>query len=163
MMTQRAWLEGILSGAALPTPAAVRTTPLRIAAGWPAALAIVLIGGLQQALGHLNGDVSWFITFAEKVLGGARAYVDVSDPNPPAAFLLYMPAVLVARWTGLRVETATVLQFFLLVAGSLALIAAIARPMLTRDADATGFCATRRYGCCSSRPVLASRNANTRR
>ena len=62
----------------------------------------------QQAIGELNCDVSWFITFAERVLDGATAYRDISDPNPPAAFLLYMPAVLVARALGVRVEAATV-------------------------------------------------------
>jgi len=69
-----------------------------------ATLALILIAiGLQLA-GHLDCDVSWFITFAEKVLDGAVPYVDVTDPNPPAAFLSMAPAVLLARAYQVPVE-----------------------------------------------------------
>ncbi|MEK8092311.1 hypothetical protein WOC76_07215 [Methylocystis sp. IM3] len=57
-----------------------------------------------QAAGHIDCDVSWFITFAEKVVDGAVPYVDVTDPNPPAAFLVLAPAVRLARALGLAVE-----------------------------------------------------------
>lgn len=64
---------------------------------WALSALIVALAIAQQAAGHLNGDDSWFILFAERVANGARAYVDISDPNPPAGFLIYMPAVLLAR------------------------------------------------------------------
>jgi hypothetical protein len=61
------------------------------------AIALVVVAAALQSYGHLDGDDSWFITFAEKYLDGARPCVDVSDPNPPAAFLVYVPAVYLAR------------------------------------------------------------------
>ena len=74
---------------------------------WLAA-AILVIAVVQQAMGHLTCDSSWFMTFAEKVLGGAVAYVDVSDPNPPAAFLAYVPSLLLARLLRISPELAVV-------------------------------------------------------
>ncbi|MGB6490754.1 MAG: hypothetical protein WBF10_04820 [Methylovirgula sp.] len=70
---------------------------LRFAQDWRCAGLIVLAAVLQQAAGHLNGDDSWFLTFAEKYRDGFIPYVDISDPNPPAAFLAYLPAVLLGR------------------------------------------------------------------
>ena len=52
----------------------------------------------------IDCDVSWFITFAEKFVDGAVPYVDVTDPNPPAAFLSLIPAVTLARALGVAVE-----------------------------------------------------------
>lgn len=67
-------------------------------------LALALIAIAQQIAGHLDCDVSWFITFAEKFLDGAVPYVDVTDPNPPAAFLALAPAVALARALDVAVE-----------------------------------------------------------
>ncbi len=92
---------------------------------WALSAVIVALAVAQQASGHLNGDNSWFIAFAEKVAGGAKAYVDISDPNPPAGFLVYMPAVLLARVTGLSAEFWTVVETFALTFMSLALSGAI--------------------------------------
>ncbi|MFV0279564.1 MAG: hypothetical protein ACK5JM_02240 [Rhodoblastus sp.] len=97
----------------------------RFFGSWALAALIVVAAIAQQAAGHLNGDDSWFILFAEKVAGGARAYVDISDPNPPAGFLVYMPAVYLARLFGLDTEFWTVVQTFVLVFASLALSGAI--------------------------------------
>lgn len=73
-----------------------RSVP-RLVGDWRFALFIVLAGIVQQAVGHLNGDDSWFLTFAEKYRDGLVPYIDISDPNPPAAFLAYLPAVLIGR------------------------------------------------------------------
>ncbi len=97
-----------------------------LASPWTTILLVVLAIG-QQAAGHIDCDVSWFITFAEKVVDGAAPYVDVTDPNPPAAFLALAPAVALARALGLAVEPVVAgLTFF---AGflSIALSAAIFR------------------------------------
>lgn len=92
---------------------------------WALSAIIVALAVAQQAAGHLNGDDSWFILFAERVANGAKAYVDISDPNPPAGFLVYMPAVLLARATGLSAEFWTVAQTFALTLLSLALAGAL--------------------------------------
>ena len=103
--------------------AASETAASRIRADWlgsPAlSLAILALAVVQMVCGHLNGDNSWFITFAEKVARGASAYVEVSDPNPPMAFLLYTPAVHAARAFGIGAETATIASVFLLTGLSL--------------------------------------------
>ena len=127
-----------MSNATLSTRVAVRFDTERFAASKAVSVGIAILAIGQQAVGHLNGDVSWFITFAEQVLGGARAYVDVSDPNPPAAFLLYMPAAIVAAATGMRVEAATVAELLGLVAASLLFTARILRPVLAERPEDAG-------------------------
>jgi hypothetical protein len=60
---------------------------------WRLGIFIIALAILQQCIGHLNWDTAWFLTFAEKYLAGFEPYVDVSDPNPPVAFLAYVPTV----------------------------------------------------------------------
>lgn len=90
-------------------------------------LLLVAVAVAQQSVGHIDGDVSWFITFAEKVLDGAVPYVDVTDPNPPAAFLALAPAVALARALGLPVEPVVAGLTFFAGALSIALSAAVFR------------------------------------
>jgi hypothetical protein len=75
----------------------LETALLRSMRDWRFTALIIAAAVIQQAVGHLNGDDSWFLTFAEKYRDGLVPYVDISDPNPPAAFLAYMPAVLLGR------------------------------------------------------------------
>ena len=115
---------------------------------WALSALIVALAIAQQAAGHLNGDDSWFILFAERVVNGAKAYVDISDPNPPAGFLVYMPAVLLARATGLSAEFWTVVETFVFTFAALALSGraplALANDDLTKTvAEKTGFSRSR--------------------
>jgi hypothetical protein len=64
--------------------------------------------------------VSWLITINEKILAGARPYVDVVEVNPPASIWLYTPAVWLAEVLRIRSE-AVVASFF--IAGALLSIA----------------------------------------
>ena len=91
-------------------------TPLAIFAVLAAAAGV-------QAWGGLNLDVAWFMTFAERTLQGARAYVDVSDPNPPAAVLVYLPAMALSRWTGLKAEALVVAQTLALASAAVWFVA----------------------------------------
>jgi hypothetical protein len=86
---------------------------------WRVGIVIIALAILQQCVGHLNGDVTWFMTFAEKYLSGSEPYADVSDPNPPAAFLAYAPAVEIARLLGLKPEFLVALMTFTAAGGSL--------------------------------------------
>ncbi len=97
-----------------------------LASAWLTA-ALVVYAILSQALGHIDADVSWFITFAEKYLDGAVPYVDVTDPNPPSAFLSLVPAVVVARALHLAAEPVVATYVFLLAGASIALCGAILR------------------------------------
>ncbi len=111
-----------------------RQLPRALASGW---LTGALVAGaiLSQALGHIDADVSWFITFAEKYLDGAVPYVDVTDPNLPSAFLSLVPAVAAARALRLAAEPVVAAYVFLLVGASMALCGAILRygPPRSRD------------------------------
>ncbi len=99
----------------------------RMIGGWPLSFALVALGVAQQAIGHLNGDNSWFILFAERVIDGARAYVEIGDPNPPAAFLVYAPAIAAARALGVASEAMVVVEVLLIAWFALAASAAILR------------------------------------
>ncbi|WP_244635033.1 hypothetical protein [Methylosinus sp. C49] len=96
-----------------------------------AALAVVAVA--QQLIGHIDCDVSWFSTFAEKVLDGRVAYVEVSDPNPPAAFLSLMPAVLLARALHLPTEALVAALVFLAAVGSIGFSFLLLRHGAARD------------------------------
>ena len=65
---------------------------------------ILIVSILQQVIGHQNFDNGWLFTVAERVLDGAEPYVDFIESNPPASFLIYMPAVALARLLGTSVE-----------------------------------------------------------
>ncbi len=91
---------------------------------------ILIAAALVQARGGLNLDVSWFITFAERVYSGAIAYIDVSDPNPPASIMIYVPAIALSQWTGLKIEA-------LVVAMTLLMATAAARSTSAYDPTAS--------------------------
>ncbi|WP_442754398.1 hypothetical protein ACNHKD_15580 [Methylocystis sp. JAN1] len=101
-------------------------------------LALVLIAFGQQIAGHLDCDVSWFITFAEKFLDGAVPYVDITDPNPPASFLVMAPAVLLARSWHIAAEPVAGGLVFLFGLLSIALSAAIFRYGASRSREDWG-------------------------
>ncbi|OWK30866.1 hypothetical protein SPMU_18560 [Sphingomonas mucosissima] len=69
---------------------------------------VVAIALAQQAFSSIDCDVSWLITTAERMLGGARLYRDVEEVNPPASVLLYVPPVAIGRLLGIRPEALTV-------------------------------------------------------
>ena len=79
-----------------------------IAPRWSPLLAIVLCAvtaiAVQSQWIPLDADVSWLITVCERVLSGARLYVDVVEINPPASVWLYLPLVWIAEATGVRPE-----------------------------------------------------------
>ena len=74
-----------------------------------------------------NTDVSWLITLSEKVLDGQRLYVDLIEINPPAAIILYLPLVALARVLALRPEVVVDAGVFLAIGASLALAGHILR------------------------------------
>ncbi len=99
----------------------------QLADDWRLAAVVAIMAVIQQAVGHLNGDNSWFLTFAEKYRDGLVPYVDVSDPNPPAAFLVYLPAVLIARGLSIAPELVLATITFVGTAAAIFLSGAILR------------------------------------
>ncbi len=91
-----------------------------MASPWTGA-GLVAFAAALQGLGHQNPDNSWLFTVAEKVVDGARPYVDVIESNPPAAFIDQVPAVYFARFAHVSVEcVSVVLVLFVCVASACA-------------------------------------------
>ena len=73
---------------------------------------VIVVAALVRCFLWLNSDVSWLLTLAEQVLGGARAYRDFSEPNPPASILIYMPAILISHLVNISAEAAVTILIF---------------------------------------------------
>jgi hypothetical protein len=110
------------------TPVIQRANPVRpdlgqtlaaIAGSWRTGLAMLLLIILQQSLGHHNADNSWLMTVAERLLAGERIYADIIETNPPASFLIYVPAAAAARLLHLPVEFVTSAMTFMAAIGAL--------------------------------------------
>jgi hypothetical protein len=92
-----------IQAAPVSLSAAARFSFVQIRKAWPA-LVLCAAAVVAQAILGTSTDVSWLTTLCEKMLDGQRPYVDVIESNPPAAFLIYMPAVLAARAIGVAPE-----------------------------------------------------------
>ncbi len=94
-----------------------------------AATFFVLVAGglLLRWFENPESDIAGNVLFAQMVLEGARPHVDLHDANPPLAFYLYVPAVLIESLTGLRAETAAHLVTTVLIIGSVLLGEALLR------------------------------------
>jgi hypothetical protein len=87
-----------------------------------AVLAALSVAALTLRLGGMiNHDTAWYLYATGRLLDGARLYVDIVELNPPLAFYLTVPPVMVARLLGLASVDVFVVYVFALAAGSLAL------------------------------------------
>ena len=114
--------EGTRARAAVA--AAARARP---AAPWAWALAALAVAVVAQARFGAIADVSWMITISEKWLDGATPYVDFIETNPPAAILLYLPPVALARALGAHAEFMVAAWGFAVCGASAAAAAAVLR------------------------------------
>jgi hypothetical protein len=78
--------------------------PLARVRSWFPVLAVFAAALVLRFFIAQNSDVSWGITVGEKLLRGARLYVDVIEVNPPATIYLYLPAVILAQTLSLKPE-----------------------------------------------------------
>ncbi len=67
----------------------------------------------------LNHDSSWYLVATTEWLNGAVLYRDILENNPPLAFYLTVPAVLLSRATGMTAENAFLLTVFAAIFASL--------------------------------------------
>lgn len=95
--------------------------------------ALILVAALLRLSLPMNADVSWLLTVGEKILGGAHAYIDIVETNPPAAFLIYWPAILLARLVHLAPETMVTLLVFAGAGASLCLCRVLTPKSLKAD------------------------------
>jgi len=89
--------------------------------------AIVLVSLAVQLVSPENGDNAWLFTVAEKILDGARPYIDIIESNPPGAVMIYAPAVLLARLLHIRVEYAAIASVFACAGASIWLTGRVLR------------------------------------
>lgn len=120
-----------------PAVAALGSLPRLLASRW-FGVALAAIAAAQQLAGHLDCDVSWFITFAEQFVDGRSAYADIGDPNPPAAFLALVPAVAVARALQVSTEAVVVALVFAFAAVSIGFTGYVLRHGAARSRRAWG-------------------------
>jgi len=129
-------LSALASASVLAAPAAATAGWRRFAVVVAPILAIAI---LQQVVFGAFGDISWLITVCEGWLDGRTPYVDMIETNPPAAILIYMPPVALARLLHLQPEAVVAAYGLLLACGALAYVAdALARARLA-PADRDGW------------------------
>lgn len=83
--------------------AQTRAAPRSLAAAGGVIAIFAFAFAMQMRFGAF-GDISWLITVCEGWLDGRTPYVDLIETNPPAAILIYMPAVALARLLAWRPE-----------------------------------------------------------
>ena len=71
---------------------------------WLALGAIALAAFAYQLRLGVYTDPLWLMICCERWLDGQTAYVDFLENSPPAAILVYLPPVVVARWLGVARE-----------------------------------------------------------
>jgi hypothetical protein len=105
-------------------------------AAWLIPIAVFIVAVVSRAFCAQNVDVSGLLTWADKMLDGAKPYVDFIELNPPGSFLIYIPGAVLGRWFGVAEEVMVEATVFALMAGSLYLCWLVARPsQLIRDID----------------------------
>ena len=71
---------------------------------WAIVAAILATAFFVQMPTVLNADLGCLLTEGEKVLDGGKLGVDLFELNPPLSVYLYMPALMLARMTGMAPE-----------------------------------------------------------
>ncbi len=103
-----------------------------------ALLVTVLYVGLVLFPSFLNHDVSWIVYGAREMIKGGKFGADVIDVNPPLAWWLSMPPILVAELLGVSPIILFRLYVFLLIAIAIALLKRTNRQLETRQLAVAG-------------------------
>ncbi len=91
-------------------------------AWFPIALAVFATAGLAEIASRpMNGDASWYVYVAGRLLDGDRPYVDFIDTNPPLILWMDMGVVAAARAAGVAPLRGFVFAVFAVIGISLAL------------------------------------------
>ena len=100
---------------------------------WAAAIAIGLLS-LPFRLNGVAPNVSWLVFVCERMIDGAAVYVDLIESAVPLSVLLYFPAALAGRLSGLDPDMVAVALAYAAAFGCIAL----ARSILPRTAPGVG-------------------------
>jgi hypothetical protein len=98
-------------------------------------IAIAALGAGAELTTFARSDVAFLLYAAERVLDGARLYVDVVEINPPLIVALNMPAVLLARFMGMSDIVVYRALMVLVLLASLAFSNRVLRRLLGQSAD----------------------------
>lgn len=111
----------------------VPTWTNHLSTNWTLPILAVLATLIVRWRADPHHDVTALTTWAERVVDGARPYIDFIEVNPPGSFLLYVPSVLLGRAFGFQPELATEILLLAMIAGSLAMCWRILAPSLASD------------------------------
>ncbi|MHC2620961.1 hypothetical protein ACVIW2_002993 [Bradyrhizobium huanghuaihaiense] len=89
---------------------------------WIIVAAILLTALLVQIPAVLNPDLSCLLSEGEQILDGRKLGGDLFELNPPLSIYLYMPAVQLARLTGIAPEIIVIVLVMIEIIGSLVVI-----------------------------------------
>ncbi len=76
---------------------------------WQMMLALIVVvfaSTIFYSQFSLNHDTSWYLVSTRMFIDGATLYDDIVEINPPLAFYLTVPSILLSDFTGLRPMTA---------------------------------------------------------
>jgi hypothetical protein len=102
---------------------------------WAVVAVILGLAGAFYLPFPVNHDAAWIVMGAERMLDGAAFGREVIDVNPPLAWWLSMPAVVLSRLTGLALGPAFLAYTLAIGLGCLALSA---RVLAAQDRDMPG-------------------------
>ena len=118
-----------------PMTTAARSFGSRLG-GWPRAADVALVGAILMSgtawhiAGPANTDIAWLLTVGGRILDGAVPYRDIIETNPPGSVLLYLPAVLIGRASGLDAQAIVMGLTGLACAACLLACASVLRPVV---------------------------------
>ena len=92
---------------------------VRTALAWLLPLAVAAAAVAWQHRLGANSDVSWLLMVADRLADGRRDFIEF---NPPGAVFTYLPAIWLARLTGLSPKAACDLLLVAVAAASFALV-----------------------------------------
>ena len=113
---------------------------MRSLTAWQALIlfAAVVAALAVQLLRATTVDVSWLLTLNDRILAGAKPYIDVIEVNPPASILLYAPSAIIAKALAIRSESVLIVLLTALIGGTLLFVAgALRRYRLTSNANSS--------------------------
>ncbi|WFU44905.1 hypothetical protein QA640_22055 [Bradyrhizobium sp. CB82] len=106
----------------LADPEKQRGNDFSMAQRWFIVGAILLAASFIQIPIVLDPDLGCLLTENEKILDGGKIGIDLFEVNSPLSIYMYMPAVKVARMTGIAPEIIVIMMVIIEIAGALFLI-----------------------------------------
>lgn len=82
-------------------------------------LSIFCVSWVEQQQVVFSGDVAWLLEASKRLLAGGNYLNDFFENNPPWVLYLYLPPVILAKYTPIHVISAFHLFVFLLIISSL--------------------------------------------